>query len=119
MGPSGPLTGWWASVWLMQGRCGVRLLCVAALRADHSESQAVMRFLAEAHVHGFGLDWGAVLAPWAPARVGLPTYAFERQRYWLSGSRGAGECASVWVWIGLSTRCWVRWWRSRSLVGWC
>jgi polyketide synthase 12 len=39
--------------------------------------------LAQAHTHGVPVDWAAVFAGGAPNRVDLPTYAFDRQRYWL------------------------------------
>ena len=67
-----------------------------ALRAKQPETEALMQFLAEAHVHGVGVDWAAVLAPHHPERVSLPTYAFQRQRYWLSArASGAGDVSSV------------------------
>ncbi|MGW2410994.1 thioester reductase domain-containing protein, partial [Streptomyces tubercidicus] len=40
--------------------------------------------LAQAHVHGVPVDWGAYLAPTRPHRIPLPTYAFQRQHYWLT-----------------------------------
>ncbi|SHN36474.1 SpnB-like Rossmann fold domain-containing protein, partial [Streptomyces yunnanensis] len=43
--------------------------------------------LAEAHVHGATVDWTAVF-PGARRVDDLPTYAFQRQRYWLN-ARGA------------------------------
>ncbi|MFJ4682490.1 SDR family NAD(P)-dependent oxidoreductase [Streptomyces sp. NPDC088789] len=39
---------------------------------------------------GVGVDWGAVLAGAGGCRVGLPTYAFQRRRYWLEVSGAAG-----------------------------
>nr|WP_323183774.1 SDR family NAD(P)-dependent oxidoreductase [Streptomyces canus] len=39
--------------------------------------------LAQAHVHGVSLDWGRAYEGTAATRVPLPTYPFERQRYWL------------------------------------
>ncbi|MGW1794381.1 phosphopantetheine-binding protein, partial [Streptomyces tubercidicus] len=39
--------------------------------------------LAQAHVHGVPVDWGAYLAPTRPRRIPLPTYAFQRRHYWL------------------------------------
>ncbi|MFD8993473.1 type I polyketide synthase, partial [Streptomyces abikoensis] len=56
-------------------------LAVPALRRDHTETHTLTTALARLHVHGVRPDWAAVLD--APARrVDLPTYAFQRQRYW-------------------------------------
>ncbi|WP_409180804.1 type I polyketide synthase [Amycolatopsis sp. VS8301801F10] len=44
--------------------------------------------LAQMHVGGTAVDWPAVLP--AGQRVDLPTYAFQRQRYWLAGSSLSG-----------------------------
>jgi len=38
--------------------------------------------LAQLHVCGVEVDWSALYRPWAPRPVGLPTYAFQRRRYW-------------------------------------
>lgn len=56
--------------------------------------------LAEAHVRGVTVDWTAVFASQLPTRIQLPTYAFQRERYWLkSYSTGTGDLTSA----GLST----------------
>ncbi len=42
---------------------------------------------------GVGVDWRAVLP--GAGFVELPTYAFERRRFWLSGDGGAGDAAGL------------------------
>nr|AFJ05078.1 PKS [Streptomyces platensis] len=53
-------------------------------RRGRSETHAVVTALGQAHAHGADVDWAALLPP-AP-RTDLPTYAFQRQRYWDSAS---------------------------------
>ncbi|MFJ2444653.1 acyltransferase domain-containing protein, partial [Streptomyces sp. NPDC087658] len=56
---------------------------VPALRGDRSESLAVMGALATAYVNGVEPDWRAVFEGTGAGRVELPTYAFQRRRFWL------------------------------------
>ena len=86
-----------AALSVMVGQCltGAHdTLAVPALRARGSETAAVMEFAARAYVHGVGLDWAAVFGAGCK-RVELPTYAFERQRYWLGSSAGVGDLGAV------------------------
>ncbi|MFI0904496.1 SDR family NAD(P)-dependent oxidoreductase [Streptomyces sioyaensis] len=53
-------------------------------RRGQSETHTVLTALGQAHAHGAEVDWAALLPP-AP-RTDLPTYAFQRQRYWDSAS---------------------------------
>ncbi|WP_439382359.1 type I polyketide synthase [Amycolatopsis lexingtonensis] len=53
---------------------------ISALRRDRSEERALLTALSTAHVHGIDVDWAAFYPP-APA-VDLPTYPFQRQRFW-------------------------------------
>ncbi|MFI2784168.1 acyltransferase domain-containing protein, partial [Streptomyces sp. ALB3] len=52
------------------------------LRKDRDEPQSLVRALAEAHVRGVPVAWDAYFAPSGAVRVELPTYAFQRVRYW-------------------------------------
>ncbi|MET8981211.1 SDR family NAD(P)-dependent oxidoreductase [Streptomyces sp. NPDC004539] len=58
---------------------------VAVLRRDHDESETAALALARLHLAGHGPDWSAVFAGHPPADPAtLPTYAFDRRRYWLA-----------------------------------
>src|SRR5262249_52201549 len=52
------------------------------------------------HSHGFAVDWAKVLGERAGPRVAaLPTYAFQRQRYWLETEKASGDVST----LGLSS----------------
>ncbi|MEU4345758.1 type I polyketide synthase, partial [Nocardia sp. NPDC023852] len=53
----------------------------AAGRRGVDEVVWFVGFLARVHVVGVGVDWGVLLAGGVVGRVGLPTYAFQHQRY--------------------------------------
>ncbi|MFC3587640.1 acyltransferase domain-containing protein, partial [Streptantibioticus rubrisoli] len=55
----------------------------AALRRDRSEPETVTAALAQAHVNGVSVHWKSYFTGTGARRVDLPTYAFQRQRYWL------------------------------------
>ncbi|MFE6692178.1 type I polyketide synthase, partial [Streptomyces sp. NPDC057743] len=54
------------------------------LRRDHGDQAQLLTSLGQAHLHGLPVAWEKILAPYHPRRVDLPTYAFQRQRYWLA-----------------------------------
>ncbi|PRQ09059.1 type I polyketide synthase [Enhygromyxa salina] len=60
---------------------------VTSLRRDESEAEGLARCLGSLHACGVKLDWAAVLRRYQPRQVDLPTYAFQRQRYWLEVSK--------------------------------
>ncbi|MBL7553941.1 SDR family NAD(P)-dependent oxidoreductase [Frankia sp. AgB1.9] len=64
---------------------------VATLRDGRPEPAAVLAALGELHTHGVAIGWDALLPDSAAARaVELPTYPFQRTRFWL-GSPSAGR----------------------------
>ncbi|MFB6441193.1 SDR family NAD(P)-dependent oxidoreductase [Streptomyces sp. NPDC056411] len=62
-------------------------LLVPALRKDRGEARSVLTAVSALHTHGAGPDWDR-LFPGAH-RVDLPTYAFQRERYWLDAQAPA------------------------------
>ncbi|MFG2339576.1 SDR family NAD(P)-dependent oxidoreductase [Streptomyces yangpuensis] len=87
LGPDGTLTA------LAQagGRGAAEAAFVPALRTGRSETVTVTTALGMLHVRRVPLDWPSVLP--GARRVELPTYAFQRTRFWLEPSRAAGEAA--------------------------
>ncbi|WP_323055340.1 MULTISPECIES: type I polyketide synthase [Streptomyces] len=61
---------------------GVEAAAVGTLRRDHGGLARFLTSLAEAHVRGAAVDWHAVFEGTGARRTGLPTYAFQRARYW-------------------------------------
>ncbi|WP_413805364.1 SDR family NAD(P)-dependent oxidoreductase [Streptomyces sp. OE57] len=68
---------------------GVPAAAVPTLRRDHGDHAQLMRSVAQAFTAGVTVDW----TRWfhtdpAPRVIDLPTYAFQRRRYWLDGRGG-------------------------------
>ncbi|MDB1090407.1 SDR family NAD(P)-dependent oxidoreductase, partial [Streptomyces sp. ACA25] len=58
------------------------LVSVPALRQGRPEAATLIDALARLHTRGVAVNWPAYLAPSGGTRVALPTYPFERHRYW-------------------------------------
>ena len=83
------------------------------LDRENAGTRRLLDVLARVHVAGAAVDWAAVLS--AGRRVGLPTYAFQRQRYWpepvpatwngngsaAAGGDGAGAAAEARFWAAV------------------
>ncbi|WP_226961552.1 MULTISPECIES: type I polyketide synthase [Streptomyces] len=79
---------------------GVSTVTVGSLRRDEGGLDRLLLSAAELHVQGVPVDWRAVFAD-TPARpVDLPTYPFQRNRYWLEPGQDAPRDLSA---AGLAT----------------
>ncbi|WP_049576882.1 type I polyketide synthase [Nocardiopsis sp. SBT366] len=67
---------------------------IHTLRRDEEPRGRFLTALAEAHCQGIGVDWRTVLGA-GETRVELPTYPFQRRRYWLEEPRLTGDPSSV------------------------
>ncbi|WP_167442466.1 acyltransferase domain-containing protein, partial [Streptomyces rhizosphaericus] len=66
---------------------------VSVLRRDRPEPLTVMAALGGLHVRGVEVDWDAVFP--GARRVDLPTYAFQRERFWLESSPERSATSAV------------------------
>ncbi|MEV4860045.1 type I polyketide synthase [Streptomyces ossamyceticus] len=66
---------------------GTTPLFTAATRAGEREPETLLSAVARLHVRGARVDWPTVFEGAGARRVELPTYAFQRQRYWLDAPR--------------------------------
>jgi mycoketide-CoA synthase len=91
LGPGGGLS---ASIEESLAEADLELVgSVPMLRKDRPEPTSLMTGLAQAFVSGLVVDWRAVLP--GAGFVELPTYAFERRRFWLSGDGAAVDAAGL------------------------
>ncbi|KUO04930.1 hypothetical protein AQJ58_39955 [Streptomyces sp. DSM 15324] len=80
LGPDGTLTALAREV--VQAGPAEQTLFVPALRKDRDERAALLTALAELYVRGTEPHWPAVFEGGGARRAELPTYAFQRQRFW-------------------------------------
>ncbi|GAA2313458.1 hypothetical protein GCM10010376_34290 [Streptomyces violaceusniger] len=68
---------------------------VPLLRKDRGEAESLLAGVGRVHVHGGAVDWEKVFAGRGARRVDVPTYAFQRQRYWLDAPATVGDVTSA------------------------
>ncbi|MFC7310844.1 acyltransferase domain-containing protein, partial [Streptomyces monticola] len=68
---------------------------VPALRKDRAEGPALLAAVAQLDVCGVPVDWSAFYAGAGARPVDLPTYAFQRRRYWMEAAPEAASALSA------------------------
>ncbi len=71
------------------------LVAAPALRNGRDEVRSLLAAVGGVWVNGVDVDWTQVFAESGAARVELPSYAFQRERYWLQSSTYAADTASI------------------------
>ena len=56
--------------------------CFSSLRSGEEDWQTILHSLGELYVRGIAIDWSAFERDYPRHLVALPTYPFQRQRYW-------------------------------------
>ncbi|MFJ1763401.1 type I polyketide synthase [Amycolatopsis sp. NPDC088138] len=87
LGPDGVLTA-------LAQDCVTGGVFAPVLRGDRPEEDALIVAVATAHVHGVSPDWTAV-AGGRGGHVELPTYAFQRRRFWPEAAAPAAPVAGT------------------------
>ncbi|MBO3682433.1 type I polyketide synthase, partial [Streptomyces sp. NEAU-YJ-81] len=62
---------------------GYEVAAVGSLRREEGGLDRFLRSVAEAYVGGTSVDWAGAFEGTGARRVELPTYAFQRKRYWV------------------------------------
>ncbi|HEX8074729.1 MAG TPA: SDR family NAD(P)-dependent oxidoreductase, partial [Thermoleophilaceae bacterium] len=87
LGPDGVLTG------MVAQAIEEEALLVPALREGRGEAETFAAALGAAHAAGVAVDWGPLVGN--RRRVALPTYAFQRERYWLAPDTVAADAGAL------------------------
>ncbi|MEU8698962.1 thioester reductase domain-containing protein [Streptomyces sp. NPDC048680] len=91
IGPDSILTALNRSI--LDDRAGTRAL--ALQRRGRAEPHSLVQGLADLHLAGGSVDWDAFYASSGARRVPLPTYAFQRQRYWVEAPAATTDAAGL------------------------
>ncbi len=80
----------------VQGASRDTVTVASVLRAAQPEDLSVLAAVARLWVGGAHVDWASPFRSSGAKRVELPTYAFQRERYWLDAiERGAGDLSAA------------------------
>ncbi len=71
---------------------------VASLRKDRDEVRSLVTAVAALHTRGVKVDWTTFFA--GARTVDLPTYAFQRERFWLESPAGYDDGTAVGLGLG-------------------
>ncbi|MEU8630273.1 SDR family NAD(P)-dependent oxidoreductase, partial [Streptomyces sp. NPDC048669] len=94
LGPDGVLSGM-----AQQSADAESALFVSLVRKGRPEAATAVAALGQLHVAGVSVDWSRYFEGSGARRVDLPTYAFQRERYWMEAELGGNDPGS----FGLGT----------------
>ena len=97
LGPDAVLTGLVRACGLAGPDDPDETVLVPLMRRGRPEAGALLSAVAELHTRGVPVDWPAFFAPAGPRAVDLPTYAFQRVRYWLDAPPATADVTSAGV----------------------
>ncbi|MER7708904.1 SDR family NAD(P)-dependent oxidoreductase [Kitasatospora sp. NPDC097605] len=88
LGPDGTLAG-------LVGQSLEEPVTAAVLRRDREEVRTALTALARIHVQGHPVDWTALFGGARRPHAVLPTYPFQRRRYWLEPTAAAADAGGL------------------------
>jgi acyl transferase domain-containing protein/pimeloyl-ACP methyl ester carboxylesterase len=88
LGPQGILTSMATGCLSSTGEKDIAM--ISALRRDRPEAESIALAVGALHCHGHSVGWEEYFKPFGPQRRELPTYAFQRQRYWFGSQLQSG-----------------------------
>ncbi|MEW2527030.1 type I polyketide synthase [Streptomyces sp. NPDC047071] len=88
VGPGGTLSA-------LGGGSAPDAVFLPALRSDRPEEVALVTTVGALHARGVAIDWSAYFAGSGAPLVDLPTYAFQRERFWLDVVSSAGDVSAA------------------------
>jgi acyl transferase domain-containing protein/NADPH:quinone reductase-like Zn-dependent oxidoreductase/acyl carrier protein len=86
LGPDGVLSA-------LAGETLGQATLLPALRKDRPEVETLLETVGKLHVRGFDVDWAPLFPGARPAP--LPTYAFQRERFWLGATNSVADLVSL------------------------
>nr|WP_051133653.1 type I polyketide synthase [Nocardia paucivorans] len=91
LGPDAALSAMVRQCLAVDPEVEARAVVAAAARRGADEVFRFTTFLGAAHAAGLDVTWQPLFAGRSPRRVSLPTYAFQRSRYWLPAGGDSGD----------------------------
>ncbi len=95
LGPEGALSAMVADCLGDEQEAGERSSAVSVLRAERAEDRTFLAALAQVWIGGTDVEWASAFKGSGARRIGLPPYAFQRERYWLQRPAAKGNLATV------------------------
>ncbi|MFC0435291.1 type I polyketide synthase [Kutzneria buriramensis] len=88
VGPDGVLAG-------MGANCVEDAVFVATQRRERPQERELVAGIAQAWANGVIVDWAKFFDGTGARRTELPTYAFQRQTFWMTSANSGGDVTSV------------------------